>query len=453
MPTQPPSKVRQIVRERVIRPVARFIQSQASSGVILLTCTVVALVWANSPYSDVYRDLWHTEFSLQYGGQSLSMDLHHWINDGLMAVFFLLVGLEIKREVVLGELNNAKKAALPIMAAVGGMLVPALIYVAMNAGRPSVDGWAIPMATDIAFSLGVLALLGTRAPLALKVFLAALAIVDDLGAVLVIALFYSNEINVQALQTGGLIFLALIVFNALRVRNLVPYVVLGFLLWLMFLKSGVHATIAGVLLAMTIPTRVRLDAKEFYDRGMRYLNKFRDGAKPDEAEAILNEDQVSAIDAIEQSCEQVQMPLQRLEHNLHTPVNFVIMPVFALANAGVALGGVGFQSLAAPVTSGVVLGLFIGKAVGISLFSWIGVKLGIAALPKRVTWSHVVGVAFLGGIGFTMSLFIAGLAFGASELNEGAKLGILLGSAISGVTGALLIVRTRRHKSADTVED
>ena len=453
MPSQPSSKVRQIVRERVIRPVARFIQSQASSGVILLTCTVVALVWANSPYSDVYRDLWHTEFSLQYGGQSLSMDLHHWINDGLMAVFFLLVGLEIKREVVLGELNNAKKAALPIMAAVGGMLVPALIYVAMNAGRPSVDGWAIPMATDIAFSLGVLALLGTRAPLALKVFLAALAIVDDLGAVLVIALFYSNEINVQALQTGGLIFLALIVFNALRVRNLVPYVVLGFLLWLMFLKSGVHATIAGVLLAMTIPTRVRLDAKEFYDRGMRYLNKFRDGAKPDEAEAILNEDQVSAIDAIEQSCEQVQMPLQRLEHNLHTPVNFVIMPVFALANAGVALGGVGFQSLAAPVTSGVVLGLFIGKAVGISLFSWIGVKLGIAALPKRVTWSHVVGVAFLGGIGFTMSLFIAGLAFGASELNEGAKLGILLGSAISGVTGALLIVRTRRHKSADTVED
>jgi NhaA family Na+:H+ antiporter len=381
------------------------------------------------------------------------MNLHHWINDGLMAVFFLLVGLEIKREVVLGELNNAKKAALPIMAAVGGMLVPALIYVAMNAGRPSVDGWAIPMATDIAFSLGVLALLGTRAPLALKVFLAALAIVDDLGAVLVIALFYSKEINVQALQTGGLIFLALIVFNALRVRNLVPYVVLGFLLWLMFLKSGVHATIAGVLLATTIPTRVKLDAAEFYERGQRYLNKFREGGKPNEAEVILNEDQVSAIDAIEQSCEQVQMPLQRLEHNLHTPVNFVIMPVFALANAGVALGGVGLQSLAAPVTSGVVLGLFIGKAVGISLFSWIGVKLGIAALPRRVTWSHVVGVAFLGGIGFTMSLFIAGLAFGASELNDGAKLGILLGSALSGVTGALLIVRTRRHKSADTVED
>ncbi|MEX2243317.1 MAG: Na+/H+ antiporter NhaA [Fimbriimonadaceae bacterium] len=453
MPTQPPSKVRQIVRERVIRPVARFIQSQASSGVILLACTLVALVWANSPYGDTYRDLWHIEFSMRFGGQSLSMDLHHWINDGLMAVFFLLVGLEIKREILVGELNNPKKAALPIMAAIGGMLVPALIYVAMNAGRPSMDGWAIPMATDIAFSLGVLALLGTRAPLALKVFLAALAIVDDLGAVLVIALFYSKDINVQALQTGGLVFALLIVLNVLRVRNLVPYVILGFLLWLMFLQSGVHATIAGVLLAMTIPTRVRLDATEFYDRGLRFLNKFRDGAKPSEPDAFLNEDQVSAIDAIEQSCEQVQMPLQRLEHNLHTPVNFVIMPVFALANAGVALGGVGLQSLTAPVTSGVVLGLFIGKAVGISLFSWIGVKLGIAALPKRVTWSHVVGVAFLGGIGFTMSLFIAGLAFGAGELNEGAKLGVLLGSALSGVTGALLIVRTRRYKSADTVED
>lgn len=440
----------QFVHRRIVKPISEFIGSQASGGIILLVCTIVALVWANSPWGDVYRDLWHIEFSVAFGGQVLVLQLHVWINDGLMAVFFLLVGLEIKREFLVGELSNVRNAMLPIVAAVGGMVVPALLYVLLNRGEPSANGWAVPMATDIAFSLGVLALLGSRAPLGVKVFLTALAIVDDLGAVLVIALFYSGKIDTIALSTAGLLFVSLIVLNALKVRRLTPYMVIGFVMWLMMLHSGIHATIAGVLLAVTIPTRVHLNARSFIDRSRQLLQKFDDAPEP--PGDILSEDQQSAIYAIERSCEDVQMPLQRLESLLHAPVSYIIVPIFALANAGLALGGLSLGSLLTPVTSGVILGLVLGKSLGISLFAWLSVRLGIAVLPRFVSWTHIVGVAFLGGIGFTMSLFVSGLAFRDVELGEGAKLGILAGSLVSGVIGALLISRVKGRTTGSEEE-
>ncbi len=431
----------QFVHQRIVRPISEFIHSQASGGIILLACTIIALAWANSPWGDAYRDLWHIEFSVAFGGQTLSLQLHEWINDGLMAVFFLLVGLEIKREFLVGELASPKNAMLPIVAAIGGMVVPAALYAIVNAGHPSANGWAVPMATDIAFSLGVLALLGSRAPLGIKVFLTALAIVDDLGAVLVIALFYSNEIDTTSLLICGMLLVSLIVLNVLKVRRLTPYLVIGFLMWAMMLNSGVHATIAGVLLALCIPTRVHLNATSFIDRCRGLLQKFDDA--PEQPGDLLSEEQQSAIYAIERSCEGVQMPLQRLESALHSPVNYVVVPLFALANAGLVLSGLSLGDLATPVTSGVILGLVLGKSVGITLFAWLSVKMKLADLPKHVTWTHVVGAAFLGGIGFTMSLFVSGLAFSDPGLSEGAKLGILTGSLVSGVVGALLIMRVK----------
>jgi NhaA family Na+:H+ antiporter len=447
-----PEKVRELMHHRVVRPIARFIHSQASGGIVLLACTIAALAWANSSWGAGYVELWEMEFGLSFGGQALAMDLRHWINDGLMAVFFLLVGLEIKREVLVGELASVRLAALPIMAALGGMVVPALIFAAFNAGGPGADGWAIPMATDIAFSLGILALLGSRAPLSLKVFLTALAIVDDLGAVLVIALFYSHELDMTALATSGGLLGALIVLNALGVRRLTPYMVVGAVMWVTMLRTGIHATIAGVLLAMTIPTRVRMDVSEFLRTGRELLERFEKTPHTLNSD-LLSDERQSTLHAIETSCEGVQMPLQRLEYLLHTPVNFVIMPLFALANAGVVLTGFGLERLSSPVTVGIVLGLVLGKTIGITLFSWLSVKLGLAALPRRVRWSHVLGVAMLGGIGFTMSLFIAELAFVDEAIGTAAKLGILLGSLVSGVLGALVLLRARGTHPAPVAEE
>lgn len=422
-------KVGEVVQRRVVRPIAEFTRSQASGGVLLLICTVIALVWANSQWGESYHHLWETVFSISLGSLSLELDLHHLINDGFMAVFFLLVGLEIKREMLVGELSTPKNAALPIMAAVGGMVVPAGIYFLVNKGTPGADGWAIPMATDIAFSLGVLALLGTRAPLSLKIFLTALAIVDDLGAVLVIAIFYSQDLNMTALATCGVLTAMLIALNIMKVRNLVPYLLIGACLWLAMLSSGIHATIAGVVLALSIPTRVHLNVGEFLEKGRALYDRFERGKTLDESHALLSDERQAALHSIEKSCEEVQMPLQRLEHTLHTPVNFIIMPIFALANAGVVLTGVGMDQLKQPVTMGVILGLFLGKAIGITLFAWLSVKMGIAVLPRRISWTHIAGVAFLGGIGFTMSLFIAELAFDDVVLGVGAKLGIQIGRA------------------------
>jgi NhaA family Na+:H+ antiporter len=355
-----------------------------------------------------------------------------------MAVFFFVVGLEIKREMLVGELSSARQAALPVAGALGGMIVPALLYTAVNAGGEGSAGWGIPMATDIAFALGVLALLGPRVPVALKVFLAALAIADDIGAVLVIALFYTSAISWTSLGAGGVLLAVLIAMNLLGVRRSGAYVALGVLLWLAFVYSGVHATVAGVLLAMTIPARTRIHEEEFLHRARSAIGEFEAACQPGET-VLTNRGQQEAIEALERASEEAQSPLLTMEHRLHGAVAFVIMPLFALSNAGVELSADMLGSISLPVTVGIVLGLVLGKPIGITLFAWLAVRLGVAALPEQATWRMLHGVSWLGGIGFTMSLFIASLAFADAALLSSAKVGILGASLIAGVAGWLML--------------
>ena len=422
-----------------LQPFQSFFKTEAAGGVLLLVAAAVALVWANSPLAGAYNDLWAMYVTVGAGAFEISKPLLLWVNDGLMAIFFFVVGLEIKREVLAGELASPRKAALAIAAALGGMVVPALLYTLVNAGTDRVTGWGIPMATDIAFALGVLALLGSRAPLALKVFLTAVAIVDDLGAVIVIALFYTAELNTTALLVSlalvGLLFLA----NRLGVQRPLIYGLIGVLAWVAMLKSGVHATIAGVLVALTIPANRRIDEVQFADKVALLLARFREGIAG--SPTTPSPDQMAAVHSLEVACEHVETPLQRLEHGLHGLVAFFIMPVFALANAGVAFGADAGALLFDPVALGVALGLVVGKPVGVMLLAFVSVRLGVAALPTGVTWRHVLGVSFLTGIGFTMSIFIANLAFGAGPLLDSAKMGILAASVISGALGAFFLLR------------
>jgi NhaA family Na+:H+ antiporter len=433
-PTAPPVPERPTpIVMRALRPFQRFARTESAGGVVLLACAALALGWANSPWAESYFHLWETHVGVSLAGRVLDLSLHHWINDGLMAVFFFVVGLEIKREMLVGELSSARQAALPIAGALGGMLVPAGIYAAINAGGPGSAGWGIPMATDIAFALGVLALLGPRVPVVLKVFLTALAIADDIGAVLVIALFYTSDLAWSALLAGGVVLGALIALNVLGVRRPGAYLALGVLLWLAFLQSGVHATVAGVVLAMTIPSRTRVHEAEFLAVARGAIDEFDAACQPGET-VLTNRAQQEAIEALEHVSEGVQSPLFTMERKLHGAVAFVIMPVFALANAGVSLGGL-LDTLSLPVTLGVVLGLLIGKPLGITLFAWLAVRLGWATLPAQASWRTLHGVSWLGGIGFTMSLFIAGLAFSDASLLDSAKVGILAGSLVAGIVG------------------
>ncbi len=426
--------------QRIVRRFQEFVHLQSASGIVLLIVTALALVWANSPWAASYAELWQTRLSLRIGTFGLDKPLLLWINDGLMAVFFFVVGLEIKREILGGELAGWRQAALPVAAAVGGMALPALLFTLVNLGQPSIRGWGIPMATDIAFALGVLALLGDRVPTALKVFLTALAIVDDIGAVLVIALFYTEQIAWGSLALAGVVTLLLIGLNRLGVHTISAYLLLGLVLWVAVLKSGVHATIAGVVLALTIPAQSRIDLRRFVQRQQELLDELTP-AREQQQLSLLNEDQMSALQAVEDTTLKAQAPLQRLEHWLHPWVAFVIMPIFALANAGVALEGDIGASLTAPLTLGIGLGLALGKPLGIALFAWLAVRSGLAALPSDVVWRQIIGVGFLGGIGFTMALFVASLAFGASPLLATAKLGILLASLLAGAVGWLLLRR------------
>ena len=426
--------------ERIVRPFQDFAHKQSSGGVLLIAATAVALVWANSPWGDSYAALWHTKLTVGVGDASISKDLTHWINDGLMAVFFFVVGLEIKREVLVGELSSARKAALPIAAALGGALVPALIYLAINAGTEGAAGWGIPMATDIAFALGVLALLGDKAPVALKVFLTALAIVDDIVAVFVIALFYTSGISWGALGVGGLFLLALIVANLIGVGRTLVYAVLGVGLWLCFLLSGVHATIAGVLLALTVPAISFINPGAFLDRSRYVLDRFEEAGEKGE-NVLANEERQAALHALNHAAYKLEPPLHELEHALHPWVVFAIMPIFALANAGVQLGGGIVGALASPVALGVVAGLVVGKQIGVTLFAWLAVKSGVSELPEGIGWRHVYGAGWLAGIGFTMSLFITDLAFSEGPLVDAAKVGILAASLVSGAVGWAILRR------------
>jgi NhaA family Na+:H+ antiporter len=425
--------------DRALRPFQDFAHRESSSGLLLLISTVIAIVWANSPWRDAYAALWEIPITVGVGRYGIRESLHHWINDGLMAVFFFLVGLEIKRELLVGELASLRRAALPMAAALGGMLVPALLYVAVNGSGPGASGWGIPMATDIAFALGVLALLGPRIPLALKVFLTALAIVDDIGAVLVIALFYTADLSVIALMWAGGLFALLLGCNGVGVRHPAPYTLLGIGLWLAFLQSGVHATVAGVLLAFTIPARTRIDASEFVARGRRALHEFV-AAGVAGADVLTSKAHQEALLELEGAAEAAQAPLQKLEDKLHGSVAFGIMPLFALANAGVPLSG-GAQALGNPVGLGIILGLVLGKPLGITLFAWLATKVGVAERLTDTSWGMLHGAGWLGGIGFTMSLFIAGLAFESATLLTQAKLGILAASFFAGAVGWLLLRR------------
>jgi Na+:H+ antiporter, NhaA family len=420
--------------ERIVRPFQDFAHKQSSGGILLIAATVVALLWANSPWGESYAALWQTKLTVGLGEFSLSKDLTHWINDALMAVFFLVVGLEIKRELLVGELSSVRSAALPIAAAVGGAVVPALIYIAINAGTEGAAGWGIPMATDIAFALGVLALLGERAPVALKVFLTALAIVDDIVAVLVIAFFYTAEISWGALGVGGLFLVALVMANLIGVGRTLVYAVLGVGLWLAFLLSGVHATIAGVLLAFTVPASSFINPGAFLERSSYVLDRFEKAGEKGE-NVLTNEERQAALHALNHATYQLEPPLHELEHTLHPWVVFAIMPIFALANAGVTLGGGLAEALVSPVALGIVAGLVLGKQLGITLFAWLAVKVGVSELPVGINWRHVYGGGWLGGIGFTMSLFITDLAFSNGSLVDAAKLGILAASLIAGVIG------------------
>ena len=424
--------------QRVIYPITKFMHAETSGGIVLIACAIVALIWANSPWSANYHDLWQIKLTVGVPGFAISETLIHWINDGLMAVFFFVVGLEIKREVLVGELASPRHAALPIAAAIGGMLVPAGFYILFNAGGPGAGGWGIPMATDIAFSLGVLALLGTRAPTGLKIFLTALAIVDDLGAVLVIALFYTAQISWVALATGAGFLVLLILANQLQVRHPIAYALLGLGLWVAFLQSGVHATIAGVLLALTIPARTRVDTGEFFTRAHAILHDF-DRAGEEGKHILTNHGQQAALAEMETLAEGVQTPLQRLEHSLHPWVAFGIVPLFALANAGVTLSGSIGAALTQSVTLGVIAGLVLGKQIGVTFGAWLAVRLGFADLPESTRWHHIYGAGWLAGIGFTMSLFIGSLAFGEGQLLNDAKIGILTASLASGLVGWLLL--------------
>ena len=429
--------------DRALKPVNKFMHYENSGGIMLFLAVIAALFLANSPWGGAFHDLWETEFSLRFGGQELSYSLHYWINDGLMAMFFFTVGLELKRELIAGELSSFKKAILPFGAAVGGMVIPALLYVMLNAGLPSAGGWGIPMATDIVFALSIITLAGKRVPLAAKVFLVALATVDDIGAVLVIALFYSSELSMSNLGIGFILLSVLAIANWMGVRNMLFYAIIGIGgVWLAFLLSGVHATIAGVLVAFTIPSRTKIDQNEYSSSVNALMTRF-DSETPVKG-PIMTSKQHQIIEEIQATSRNAQTPLQKLEGALHPWVAFLVIPLFALSNAGVVIGSDFFEQIINPVTIGIMLGLVVGKLVGVVLFTWIFVKARIAPLPDRVNWMHIVGVAFIAGVGFTMSLFITNLAFTEQYMIDQAKYGILGASLIAGVLGFLALKRASK---------
>jgi Na+:H+ antiporter, NhaA family len=425
---------------RILTPFEEFIHHESAGSLLLMGCTVVALLLANSSLSGAYDRILHTHLTIQVGHWALDHTLHDWINDGLMALFFFVVGLEIKREVLVGDLSDTRAAILPIVAAVGGMAVPALIYIVFNSGSAGIRGWGIPMATDIAFAVGVLTLLGSRVPKSLFAFLVALAIVDDLGAVAVIALFYSEQIIVAALVVAVMFIGILVVFNLAGVRSALPYFVVGILLWLAMLESGVHATVAGVLAAWAVPSRPKLEPGRFSEHVRRLMDKF-DRLDRGRNTLMHNQQQRAIVQALETGVFMVESPLQRLEHAMHLPVAFLIVPIFALANAGVPieLGNLATVVIQ-PTSLGIFAGLVAGKLIGVAGFSWLAVRLGIGEFPVGCGAGHLVGVGLLAGIGFTMSIFIAELAFRAdpSQLIN-AKTAILFASLLAGVAGYLFL--------------
>ena len=431
----------------ILRPFRRFAGNSSAGGILLAFCVVWAMLWANSSWSETYFSLWQQKAALQVGAFQMEKTLKHWIDDGLMAIFFFLVGLEIKREMLAGELADWRKAVFPLVAAIGGMLVPAVVYLFLAHEPTLVQGWAIPTATDIAFALGILSLLGKRVPLSLKVFLTALAIVDDIGAIVIIGLFYSAPPDFSVLLLATIVLAAMFLINWLGVRHAVIYAGFAFLLWLLILKSGIHATIAGVLAAFAVPARAPIDVRPFIETGERILRGLA-GSNSLEGDILRDAALQDAVEDLTKLCDGVETPLQKMERSLHPWVSFLILPLFALANAGVSLlsgeGGVLFGTLGIAVTGG----LLIGKPLGIFGAAWLAVRIGLCEKPRDLSWRLLLGAGFLGGIGFTMSLFITALTFATPQAADQAKLGVLLGSALAALAGTLVIISAGRKESA-----
>lgn len=430
--------------EKLLSPIQKFMEQEKSGGIVLGISVIIALIMANSPLAEAYHHILENKFGFIWNGSTyFEYSIHHWINDGLMAIFFFVVGLELKREIVGGELSNPRKALLPIGAAIGGMLVPALIYLVLNEGETQ-SGWGIPMATDIAFALGVLYLLGNKVPLSLKVFLTALAIVDDLGAVLVIAFFYTSDISVMHLMAGISVLAVMYIGNKFGVRNVLFYAILGIGgVWTCFLLSGVHATIAAVLAAFTIPADVRLNESLFANKIKGLLDSFK-AIDPNDKTPVLSSEQLHLLEHINKTTVEAMPPLQRLEHAMHGMVTFIIIPVFALANAGVSLSVNFNELLSNNVAIGVALGLLVGKVVGVVGFTWLFIKFKIAPFPDGMTLKNLFGIGLLASIGFTMSLFVTTLAFTNETYINQAKIGIFVASIIGGILGYRVLSKQQK---------
>lgn len=425
-----------MISEKILSPFQKFVKIESFSGILLMIATIVALVWANSPYSESYQSLWQYKLGFKTQNFELYKPLILWVNDGLMAIFFFLIGLEIKREFLIGELNSTKKLAFPLFGALGGMLIPVGIFVVLNQNPDTLKGWGIPMATDIAFSLAVLKLLGDRVPLSLKVFLTAFAIVDDLGAVLVIALFYSGSINFVLLSAAMILLAILYVFSFRGYYSKFVMVIFGIIIWTLFLKAGIHPTLAGVLLAFSVPISQKIKTPEFIDNLVTITNNIKNASilkKP-----ILSPEQINEIDNLEDWSTQYQSPLQHLEHNLHDWVAYLIIPVFALANAGVIINSNIILDTALVIN--IAICLVIGKSIGITGIIFFAQKFKFIEVPWDISSRQILGVSFLAGIGFTMSIFIASLAFINDPVYlDSAKIGILIGSLISAILGYFIL--------------
>ena len=431
-----------MVKKILTTPLQKFVQIESLSGILLFSATALAMILANSPLADQFQSIWEYKIGISASGFELIKPLILWINDGLMAIFFFLIGLEIKRELLLGELNSVKKATFPLVAAIGGMMVPVALFLVLNQNPQTSNAWGIPMATDIAFSLAILKLLGNKVPIGLKIFLIAFAIVDDLGAVLVIAVFYSEEIRWALIGIAMVLLAILFYLSSRKIYIWGLSLAFGILIWVLFLKAGIHPTISGVLIAFTIPIRRRIDMNT-YVRGLDCIAEIiKNAGEPDSP--LLSKKQIEEIDNLEDWTDKVQSPLQHLEHKLHNWVAFLIMPLFALSNSGVRLGGEGMD-LHLTLSGTIAISLVLGKLAGISLFSWIALKLKVADLPTGIGFSQVIGVALLAGVGFTMSIFVANLAFPDQQmLLDSSKLGILAGSLIAGFGGYLILNLTLR---------
>jgi NhaA family Na+:H+ antiporter len=430
----------------IISPFTRFARTEAAGGIVLLASTIAALVWSNSPWHDTYHALLETKLTIGFGAFVVTENRHHWINDGLMSLFFFLVGLEIKREFLIGELSSLRRAAFPFIGALGGLIVPAIIYISVAGDAEFSRGWAIPISTDIAFTLGLLTFLGTRIPPSLRIFVTALAIVDDIFAVAVIAIFYTSEIQYVSLAIGiGGVILSLVA-NILGIRKPAVYAVIGIVVWWAVLNSGVHATIAGILLAFTIPARTFLKKSEFLQQSRWLLGRL-------EAAPEHSFEEHSILHTLERKAEQADSPLHRIEHGLQPWISFFVMPLFALANAGVDVTHNLIGALKHPVGLGILFGLVVGKPLGIWLSSYFAAKTGFVSLPANTSWNQMFGAAWLCGIGFTMSLFVAGLAFDDDSLLSVAKIAILGASVAAGIGGCLVLARSGASAAAQPVEE